>query len=71
VRDLAHRFLPGHRLRVHVAASSFRRLARNWQTDGFNRQNTEWFVAQHRLHHSSQYPSDITLTQLTDTDTDK
>jgi len=71
VRDMAHRFLPGHRLRVQVAASSFPRLARNLQTGGFNRANTTAFIANHRLHHSRRYPSQITLTQLTGTDKDR
>lgn len=69
VRDLAYQFLPGHRLRMHVAASSFPRLARNLQTGGFNRTNAESFAGRHRLHHSSQYPSTITLTRLTGSDT--
>jgi len=69
VRDLAYRFLRGHRLRMHIAASSFPRLARNLQTGGFNRSNDQSFTGRHRLHHSSQYPSTITLRKLTDSDT--
>lgn len=69
IPDLAYQFLPGHRLRVHVAASSFPRLARNLQTTGFNRSGTDTFVATLRLHHSREYPSSISLTMTTDSDT--
>ncbi len=64
VRPIAHVFAPGHRLRVHVAASSFPRLARNLQSGGFNRSMSRPTVATHTLHHSGAYPSQIILTRL-------
>ncbi len=64
VRPMAHRFETGHRLRVHIAASSFPRLARNLQSGGFNRAASKLTVATHTLHHSDNYPSTLTLTRL-------
>ena len=71
IPDLAYQFQPGHRMRVHVAASSFPRLARNLQTKGFNRSETDGFAATHRLHHSREHPSSFSLTMITDSDTGK
>lgn len=64
VREIAHRFERGHRLRLHVAASSFPRLARNLQSGGFNRASKTVTVATQQLHHTAQYPSSISLYRL-------
>ena len=63
-RQIAHRFERGHRLRLHVAASSFPRLARNLQTGGPNRHNTQVISAVHRLHFSDAHPSRLRLYRL-------
>ncbi len=52
----------GHRLRVEIASSNFPRFDRNLNTGGNNYDETESVVAHNVVHHSTRYPSRITLT---------
>jgi putative CocE/NonD family hydrolase len=55
-------FAPGHRIRIEVSSSNFPRFDRNLNTGGNNYDETKWVVAQNRVHHSKQFPSQVTLT---------
>ena len=55
-------FAPGHQIRVEVSSSNFPRFERNLNTGGNNYDETEGVVAHNVVHHSTQYPSRITLT---------
>ena len=55
-------FAPGHRLRIEVSSSNFPRFDRNLNTGGNNYDERVPVVARNVVHHSSQYPSSITLT---------
>jgi hypothetical protein len=55
-------FAPGHRLRIEVSSSNFPRFDRNLNTGGNNYDETKGVVARNRVHHSAQYPSQITVT---------
>jgi len=55
-------FGPGHRLRIEVSSSNFPRFDRNLNTGGNNYDETEGVVAHNVVHHSTQYPSQITVT---------
>jgi hypothetical protein len=55
-------FLKGHRMRLEIASSNFPRFDRNLNTGGVNATETQWQVATNRVHHSSQFPSRLTLT---------
>ena len=55
-------FNVGHRLRIEVASSNFPRFDRNLNTGGNNYDETEGVVAHNAVHHSTQYPSRITIT---------
>ena len=52
----------GHRLRIEVSSSNFPRFDRNLNTGGNNYDETEGVVAHNVVHHSAQYPSQITIT---------
>jgi predicted acyl esterase len=54
-------FLPGHRPRIEVSSSSFPRFKRNLKTGGHNYDGLEGVVAHNAVHHSSQYPSAVTI----------
>jgi putative CocE/NonD family hydrolase len=58
----SHVFLPGHRLRLHVSSSNFPRFDRNLNTGGNNYDESKGVVARNAVHHSKQYPSQITVT---------
>ncbi len=64
IRELIWRFEPGHRLRLHVAASSFPRLARNLQSGEPSLTGSRARVGRHRLHHDDMHPSTLTLYEL-------
>jgi len=55
-------FAPGHRLRIEVSSSNFPRFDRNLNTGGNNYDETRYVVAHNAVHHSTQYPSSLTVT---------
>jgi len=55
-------FGAGHRLRIEISSSNFPRFDRNLNTGGNNYDETEGVVAHNVVHHSTRYPSNITLT---------
>jgi putative CocE/NonD family hydrolase len=55
-------FAPGEELRVEVSSSNFPRFDRNLNTGGNNVAETTGMVAHSEVHHSTQYPSSITLS---------
>lgn len=54
-------FEKGHRVRIEVSSSNFPRFDRNMNTGGNNYDETEGVVATNNIHHSSKYPSSISL----------
>lgn len=54
-------FKKGHRIRIEISSSNFPRFGRNLNTGGNNYDETEGVVAQNKVHHSKQYPSQIRL----------
>ena len=57
----SYEFKAGHRIRVEVASSKFPQYMRNLNTGGNNYDETESVTAHNSVHHSNQYPSQITL----------
>jgi putative CocE/NonD family hydrolase len=55
-------FDTGHRLRIEVSSSNFPRFDRNLNTGGNNYDESTGIVAHNAVHHSKQYPSQITVT---------
>jgi putative CocE/NonD family hydrolase len=55
-------FAPGHRLRIEVSSSNFPRFDRNLNTGGRNFDESKPVVAHNVVHHSVQYPSQVTIT---------
>jgi len=55
-------FAPGHRLRIEVSSSNFPRFDRNLNTGGRNYNETKGIIAHNVVHHSAQYPSQVTVT---------
>jgi putative CocE/NonD family hydrolase len=55
-------FDAGHRLRIEVSSSNFPRFDRNLNTGGNNYDEEKGVVAHNSIHHSSQYPSEVTIT---------
>jgi hypothetical protein len=55
-------FAPGHRLRIEVSSSNFPRFDRNMNTGGNNYDEVRGVVAHNVVHHSQQYPSQVTVT---------
>ncbi|MBP1633888.1 MAG: X-Pro dipeptidyl-peptidase C-terminal domain protein, partial [Acidobacteria bacterium] len=53
---------PGHRLRIEVSSSNFPRFDRNLNTGGANYDESGGVVAHSAVHHSKQYPSQVTVT---------
>jgi uncharacterized protein len=53
---------PGHQIRIEVSSSDFPRFDRNLNTGGNNYDETAGVVAHNQVHHSSAYPSSITLS---------
>ncbi|WP_323027729.1 CocE/NonD family hydrolase [Gelidibacter japonicus] len=54
-------FKKGHRIRIVVSSSNFPRFARNLNTGGNNFDESEGIIAENKIHHSKQYPSQIRL----------
>jgi putative CocE/NonD family hydrolase len=55
-------FAPGHELRIEVSSSNFPRFDRNLNTGGNNQDESTGIIAHNEVHHSSAYPSSITLS---------
>jgi uncharacterized protein len=55
-------FAPGHRIRIEVSGSNFPRFDRNLNTGGNNYDETSGIIAHTQIHHSREYPSEITLS---------
>ena len=55
-------FEAGHRIRIEVSSSNFPRFDRNLNTGGKNYDEVKGVVARNAVHHSKQYPSEIKLT---------
>jgi putative CocE/NonD family hydrolase len=55
-------FAEGHRIRLEVAGSNFPRFDRNLNTGGDNFSETTSVVSHTAIHHSTAYPSTVTLT---------
>jgi putative CocE/NonD family hydrolase len=60
--NTSNSFAPGHRLRIEVSSSNFPRFDRNLNTGGNNYDEVKGVVAHNVVHHSKQYPSQITVT---------
>jgi uncharacterized protein len=58
----SNHFPAGHRLRIEVSSSNFPRFDRNLNTGGNNYDESKGVVAHNSVHHSKQYPSQITVT---------
>ncbi len=54
-------FKRGHRIRIDVSSSNFPRFDRNPNTGGAWGRELEFRVARQTVHHSSRYPSHVTL----------
>jgi putative CocE/NonD family hydrolase len=55
-------FPAGHRVRIEVSSSNFPRFDRNLNTGGKNFDEKDGVVAHNVVHHSKQYPSEVTFT---------
>jgi uncharacterized protein len=55
-------FAAGHRIRIEVSSSNFPRFDRNLNTGGNNYDEVKSVVAHNQVHHSRQYPSQVTLS---------
>ncbi|MGA3187500.1 MAG: CocE/NonD family hydrolase [Bryobacteraceae bacterium] len=54
-------FAAGHSIRIEVSSSNFPRFDRNMNTGGNNYDETVGVVAHNQVHHSREYPSQITV----------
>jgi len=54
-------FKEGHRIRIEISSSNFPRFARNLNTGGNNYDESDGVIAHNKIHHSTQYPSQIRL----------
>jgi putative CocE/NonD family hydrolase len=55
-------FDAGHQLRIEVSSSNFPRFDRNLNTGGNNYDEAKGVIAHNAVHHSKQYPSQVTVT---------
>ena len=55
-------FGAGHRIRIEITGSNFPRFDRNMNTGGNNYDEATGVVAHTAVHHSKEYPSQVTLT---------
>jgi hypothetical protein len=58
----SNHFAAGHRLRVEVSSSNFPRFDRNLNTGGNNYDESKAVTSRNVVHHSTQYPSSVTVT---------
>lgn len=66
LRDIAYQFETGHRIRLHVAGTSFPRLERNLNTGRANYSETEVRTAEITLYSDPDEPSALVLYALPD-----
>jgi putative CocE/NonD family hydrolase len=57
-------FAPGQRLRIEVSSSNFPRFDRNLNTGGHNYDETKGVIAHNSVHHSKQYPAEVTISVI-------
>lgn len=57
-------FAPGHRIRIEISSSNFPRFDRNLNTGGKNYDETKGVIANNAVHHSKQYPAQITISVI-------
>jgi putative CocE/NonD family hydrolase len=55
-------FAPGHRIRIEISSSNFPRFDRNMNMGGKNYDEVKAMIAHNAVHHSKQYPSEITIS---------
>jgi putative CocE/NonD family hydrolase len=55
-------FAPGHRIRIEISSSNFPRFDRNLNTGGNNYDETKGIIANNKVHHSKQYPAEMTIS---------
>ena len=55
-------FAAGHRIRIEISSSNFPRFDRNMNTGGNNYDETKGVIANNAVHHSKQYPSEVTIS---------
>jgi putative CocE/NonD family hydrolase len=55
-------FPAGHRIRIEISSSNFPRFDRNLNTGGNNYDESTGIIAHNAVHHSRQYPSQVTIT---------
>ncbi len=55
-------FAAGHRLRIEISSSNFPRFDRNINTGGNNWDEVKGMIAKNAVHHSKQYPAEVTIT---------
>jgi uncharacterized protein len=60
--ETSNYFASGHQLRIEVSSSNFPRYDRNLNTGGNNYDESVGVVAHNQVHHSTEYPSSITLS---------
>ncbi len=58
----SNHFAPGQRLRIEVSSSNFPRFDRNMNTGGRNYDEAKGVVANNKVHHSLQHPSEVTIS---------
>ena len=61
-------FAAGHQLRIEVSSSNFPRYDRNLNTGGNNYDESVGVAAHNEVHHSTEYPSSITLRVVKNND---
>jgi len=59
--DIAHTFLPGHRVRIELSSSSFPFVNPNQNTGNPIATDTEWRVANQTIYHDRRMPSHVLL----------
>jgi len=55
-------FASGHRIRIEISSSNFPRFDRNLNTGGNNYDETKGVITHNMVHHSKQYPAEVTIT---------
>jgi len=55
-------FAAGHKIRIEISSSNFPRFDRNMNTGGNNYDETKGIIARNSVHHSKEYPAQITIT---------
>ena len=65
--DITHTFKQGHKLMIQIQSSWFPLVDRNPQQflNIFEAKEEDYIKATHKLHHSDQYPSSITVGRIT------